>query len=144
MSKSAPAAADRSALEVIFNRFALFYQAMGLYVLGILLVCFSWLAGDRSLRKAALWVLLLALAVHTLGLASRMYLQGRPPVTNLYSSAIFIGWATVLIGLLLDRIFRDGVGLACAAAPEVGLEPTTNRLTADRSTTELLRNCASC
>ena len=24
-------------------------------------------------------------------------------------------------------------------APEVGLEPTTNRLTADRSTTELLR-----
>jgi RNA 2',3'-cyclic 3'-phosphodiesterase len=27
-------------------------------------------------------------------------------------------------------------------APEVGLEPTTNRLTADRSTTELLRNLA--
>ena len=27
-------------------------------------------------------------------------------------------------------------------APEVGFEPTTNRLTADRSTTELLRNCA--
>jgi hypothetical protein len=25
-------------------------------------------------------------------------------------------------------------------APEVGFEPTTNRLTADRSTTELLRN----
>ena len=25
-------------------------------------------------------------------------------------------------------------------APEVGLEPTTNRLTADRSTTELLGN----
>jgi hypothetical protein len=25
-------------------------------------------------------------------------------------------------------------------APEVGLEPTTNRLTADRSTTELLRS----
>ena len=26
-------------------------------------------------------------------------------------------------------------------APEVGFEPTTNRLTADRSTTELLWNC---
>lgn len=25
-------------------------------------------------------------------------------------------------------------------APEVGFEPTTNRLTVDRSTTELLRN----
>ena len=29
-------------------------------------------------------------------------------------------------------------------APEVGLEPTTNRLTADRSTTELLRNNLNC
>lgn len=28
-------------------------------------------------------------------------------------------------------------------APEVGFEPTTNRLTADRSTTELLRNYLS-
>jgi hypothetical protein len=28
-------------------------------------------------------------------------------------------------------------------APEVGFEPTTNRLTADRSTTELLRNFGS-
>ena len=35
---------------------------------------------------------------------------------------------------------RDLVALGCRAnAPEVGLEPTTNRLTADRSTTELLR-----
>jgi hypothetical protein len=29
---------------------------------------------------------------------------------------------------------------APTVAPEVGFEPTTNRLTADRSTTELLRN----
>ena len=28
--------------------------------------------------------------------------------------------------------------------PQVGLEPTTNRLTADRSTTELLRICYKC
>ena len=45
---------------------------------------------------------------------SRMYLQGRPPVTNLYSSAIFVGWGAVLIGLVLERLFRDGIGAACA------------------------------
>ena len=45
---------------------------------------------------------------------SRMWLQGRPPVTNLYSSAIFVGWGAVLIGLVLERIFRDGIGAACA------------------------------
>jgi ABC-type transport system involved in cytochrome c biogenesis permease subunit len=43
-----------------------------------------------------------------------MYLQERPPVTNLYSSAIFIGWGAVIVSLILERIFRDGIGAACA------------------------------
>ena len=116
MAKNEPKATGRAAYEFLFNQLEPFYQAMGLYVLAFLLVCFSWLGGNRSLGTAAFYVLLLALAVHTFGLGSRMYLQGRPPVTNLYSSAIFIGWGTVIIGLIIERIFRDGVGSACAAA----------------------------
>jgi len=49
-------------------------------------------------------------------MVSRMYLQERPPVTNLYSSAIFIGWGAVIVSLILERIFRDGIGAACAGA----------------------------
>ena len=116
MAKNEPRATKRAAYEFLFNHLAPFYQAMGLYVLAFLLVCGSWLGGARSMNRAAFLVLLLALAVHTFGLVSRMYLQGRPPVTNLYSSAIFIGWGTVIIGLIIERIFRDGVGSACAAA----------------------------
>ncbi|MFA7345058.1 MAG: cytochrome c biogenesis protein CcsA [Terrimicrobiaceae bacterium] len=115
MAESEPQATARAAYEFLFNQLEPFYQAMGLYVLAFLLVCFSWLGGSRSLGTAAFCVLLLALAAHTFGLGSRMYLQGRPPVTNLYSSAIFIGWATAVIGLVIERIFRDGVGSACAA-----------------------------
>ena len=116
MAKHEPRASGRAGYEFLFNQLEPFYQAMGLYVLAFLLVCFSWLGGNKSLGSAAFYVLLLALAVHTFGLGSRMYLQGRPPVTNLYSSAIFIGWGTVIIGLIIERIFRDGVGSACAAA----------------------------
>ena len=76
----------------------------------------SWLAWSRPLNRAAFYLLLLALAVHTFGLVSRMYLQERPPVTNLYSSAIFIGWGAVIVALILERIFRDGIGAACAGA----------------------------
>ena len=41
-----------------------------------------------------------------------------------------------------DRLFAavTRLGLPKKMAPEVGFEPTTNRLTADRSTTELLRS----
>ena len=66
--------------------------------------------------RSAFYILLLALAIHTFGLFSRMYLQERPPVTNLYSSAIFIGWGAVIVALILERIFRDGIGAACAGA----------------------------
>jgi len=43
-----------------------------------------------------------------------MALEGRPPVTNLYSSAIFIGWGACVLGLVLERIYRVGLGSAVA------------------------------
>jgi len=110
-----PGAASRAKFECVFNHIAPFYQSMTLYVLVFLLVCGSWLGWSRSLNRSAFFVTLVAFALHTFGLAARMYLQGRPPVTNLYSSAVFIGWGTVVIGLILERMFRDGLGLACSA-----------------------------
>jgi cytochrome c-type biogenesis protein CcsB len=44
-----------------------------------------------------------------------MVLEGRPPVTNLYSSAIFIGWGTMVLGLILERVYRLGIGSIVAA-----------------------------
>lgn len=110
-----PAATGRSAFEYCFNHIEPFYRSMELYVFVFLLVCGSWLGWTRALNRSAFLVLLVALALHTFGLAARMYLQGRPPVTNLYSTAVFVGWGAVIIGLFLERIFRDGIGLACSA-----------------------------
>src|SRR5262245_41457352 len=46
-----------------------------------------------------------------------MYLMDRPFVfvTNLYSTAIFIGWACVLLGLLVEWLYGQGLGTAVAA-----------------------------
>jgi ABC-type transport system involved in cytochrome c biogenesis permease subunit len=115
-AKEQPNATRRTSFEFLFNRLQPFSQSMALYVLGFLLGCLSWLGWSRALNRSAFYVLLLALAIHTFGLFSRMYLQERPPVTNLYSSAIFIGWGAVIVSLILERIFRDGIGAACAGA----------------------------
>ena len=116
MAKQQPNAAKRTSFEFFFNHVDPFTHSMVLYVLAFLLACGSWLGWSRPLNRAAFYLLLLALAVHTFGLVSRMYLQERPPVTNLYSSAIFIGWGAVIVALILERIFRDGIGAACAGA----------------------------
>src|SRR5262249_25609443 len=45
-------------------------------------------------------------------------LMGRPLVfvTNLYSSAVFIGWMSVMLGLVLEWIYHNGLGSFVAAA----------------------------
>ena len=116
LAKDQPNAAGRASFEFLFNQVDPFTHSMYLYVLAFLLACGSWLGWTRPLNRSAFYLLLLALAVHTFGLVSRMYLQERPPVTNLYSSAIFIGWGAVIVALILERIFRDGIGAACAGA----------------------------
>jgi ABC-type transport system involved in cytochrome c biogenesis permease subunit len=115
-AKQQPNAVKRASFESLFNRLQPFSQSMTLYVLAFLLACASWLGWSSVLRRSAFYLLLLALAIHTFGLVSRMYLQERPPVTNLYSSAIFIGWGAVIVALILERIFKDGIGAACAGA----------------------------
>jgi ABC-type transport system involved in cytochrome c biogenesis permease subunit len=116
IAKEQPSATKRTAFEFLFNHVDPFTHSMVLYVLAFLLACGSWLGSNRMLNRSAFYLLLLALAIHTFGLVSRMYLQERPPVTNLYSSAIFIGWGAVIVSLILERIFRDGIGSACAGA----------------------------
>ncbi len=116
MVKEQPTLTKRTSFEFLFNHVDPFAHSMVLYVLAFLLACGSWLGWNRTFNRSAFYLLLLALAVHTFGLVSRMYLQERPPVTNLYSSAIFIGWGAVIVSLILERIFRDGIGAACAGA----------------------------
>ncbi len=102
--------------EAWFNHADLFFVAMIFYLLAFVLVAFSWLSGWTTLNRAAFWLIAAVFVVHTFALVARMTISGRPPVTNLYSTAIFIGWAGVLLGLILELVFyRLGFGAAIAA-----------------------------
>jgi hypothetical protein len=112
IQESLPDVARKLNLEVMFNRAAPFYQCMIIYVIVFVLAALSWLTGYASLARASLWVLVIAMVFHTLALTARVYLQGRPPVTNLYSSAIFIAWGAVVFCVVIEMLFRNGVAAA--------------------------------
>jgi ABC-type transport system involved in cytochrome c biogenesis permease subunit len=86
-----------------------------LYVVAFVLGVFSWIGWTEPLRRASLWLLVLTFALHTLALVGRIYISGRPPVTNLYSATIFVGWAGVLLALVFESIYRLGLGNIAAA-----------------------------
>jgi ABC-type transport system involved in cytochrome c biogenesis permease subunit len=92
-----------------------FTQGMLLYLLALLMSLAGLVVFRRQLGSAAFWMLVIVFVMHSIALGTRIYISGRPPVTNLYSSAVFIGWAAVFIGLMLEGLFRLGVGNFIAA-----------------------------
>ena len=131
--------------EHYFNRIKMFLHATIIYVfafilaLGALLTFGSWATASESLRRSAFYLILLAFLVHTGGLIFRMALEGRPPVTNLYSSAIFIGWGTCLLGIILELIYKVGLGSAMAGLVGCVTLLIAHNLALDGDTMEMMR-----
>ena len=125
--------------EFLFNHFAPFYKSLVIYVLAFILACASWLNLSRVLNRSAFYLLFLALAIHTGGLIFRMLLEGRPPVTNLYSSAIFIGWGAVILGLILESFYHDGIGSVTASCVGFVTLVIAHNLALGGDTMEMLR-----
>jgi ABC-type transport system involved in cytochrome c biogenesis permease subunit len=124
MDELAPKETTIAGYEAFFNHFDPFFWCSWLYVGVFALACMSWMVYAEPLRRSAFWLAFFTLSVHTYALVSRMVIQGRPPVTNLYSSAVFIGWAAIVIALILEAIFRNGLG--CVVAAVLGF--ATNRV----------------
>ncbi|NNE00076.1 MAG: cytochrome c biogenesis protein CcsA, partial [Pirellulaceae bacterium] len=88
---------------------------MGCLMLGLL-----YLLADLPRLRMAVWgALAVAITIHTVAIICRIQITGRAPVINLYSSAVFIGWAAVLFGLIIERIFRYGTGNVLSATAGV-------------------------
>lgn len=107
---------SKTEFEAFYNRFGAFNLASWLYVVAGILAAVGWLVWPQVFQRAALWMIATIFIIHTAALIGRIYISGRPPVTNLYSSAIFIGWAVVLGGLILEVISRLGVANMVSAA----------------------------
>ncbi|MGE3727843.1 MAG: cytochrome c biogenesis protein [Candidatus Sericytochromatia bacterium] len=112
---SHPALFPRLQIEQRFNLSMPFYQSMVLFVLAFLLCVFGWMFWGTALNRSAFGLVLIGLVIFTGALLTRMYLQGRPPVTNLYSSAIFVGWVAVLMGLGIEWFMKNSFGTIMAA-----------------------------
>ncbi|MBI1901678.1 MAG: cytochrome c biogenesis protein CcsA [Planctomycetia bacterium] len=111
--------ARRSSFEAFFNHFQAFASASGIYVVAFGITILGWLATllgwHRPLQRTAFWLIVFTLLIHTAALVGRIYISGRPPVTNLYSSAVYIGWLVVVFGIILEAVFRLGFGNFVAA-----------------------------
>ena len=112
---------------------------MTLYVVAFLLAAFSWLKWPEPLQRSAYYLILLAFVATTAGILTRMWLEGRPPVTNLYSSALFVGWGCVGLCLILEKIYKNGIGSVAAGLTGFCTLLIAHHLSLSGDTLEMMR-----
>ena len=139
LEKTFPSALAKCTAEARFNAMQPFSTAMTLYVLAFLVAVISWLVWPVELGRVAFWLVAAAWLIATAGILTRMWLEGRPPVTNLYSSALFVGWIAVGFCLALEYFYRNAIGSVAAGVIGFGTLLIAYYLALGGDTLEMMR-----
>ena len=92
--------------EVFYNDFHPFRWAYIFYLLAALVLLFIWI---RNLEKGMTlaWIFVgIGFALHLVGFALRIYLSGRPPVSNMYETVVWASFGAVLFAAILEMVYR--------------------------------------
>ena len=123
--------------EVFYNRLRPFLQAMIFYLCAGVLWLFA--KAHPFPRRMAKFLTFAAFLMHATGFALRCYIAGRPPVTNMYESIIWVSlgvmvFASILylkyrqVILISTATFLSGLSLFAADAAPLIMDPTIRPL----------------
>ncbi|MGB8170628.1 MAG: cytochrome c biogenesis protein CcsA [Chthoniobacteraceae bacterium] len=127
--------------EQFFNDLQAFYKAMLVFICAFLCAIVFWFRPVEWewLRRTAFSLAMLGVIVTMVGIIFRMVLVGRPPVINLYSSAVFIAWGAPVLGLLLEKFWRNSIGIVVGSMIASMSLIIAHYLSLERDTLEMLR-----
>lgn len=108
---------EESALarEISFNKSRPFGWAWLLYLPAALCGLLALKYRGRAAYALAMGLFLSGLAMHVYGFALRCLIAGRPPVSNMYESVVWVGFGAVFFGLIFELIYRRRYYMICGA-----------------------------
>lgn len=110
------------ALELHYNRLRPFHWSWLVYALAFVLLVSSVVTGKRGARVGGIAALAAGLFLHTYGFVVRCLVSGRPPVTNMYESVIWVTWGCVVFAFAIyARYKRPAILAASSVFAVVGL-----------------------
>ncbi len=103
-------------LEVSYYRAKLFYYAQVLFVLSFLVAAVSWFnLRSKLFARATAVSVAVPLALLVAGITLRCIIRGRPPVTTLYETVLFITAVAVLSAVFMEYVNRQRIAISVAA-----------------------------
>jgi cytochrome c-type biogenesis protein CcsB len=103
------------AMEVHYNRAQPFRTAWILYLLGCLTLIASFPLASKAFSRVGMALVVGGFVFNAYGMALRIMISGRPPVTNMYESVIFVAWGGVLFALIFEMVYKVRYFAATAA-----------------------------
>jgi cytochrome c-type biogenesis protein CcsB len=120
----------RIAVEVHYDDFHPFMWAWIFYLLAAVTLGVAWQT-QKSKPTTVGWVLaLIALGLHIYGFGIRIYLTGRPPVSNMYESVVWVSFGVVMFSIIFEYLNRKkfillaGCSIAVLCLVVADLAPT--------------------
>jgi cytochrome c-type biogenesis protein CcsB len=102
-------------LEYFYNHFESFYRAIWCYGIALVILIAAHLRKrGRALQNIGVAVALLGLAFQAAGIIMRCMIAGRPPVTNMYESIIWVSFAVSFFGMTFFARYRAPMYLLAA------------------------------
>lgn len=108
-------------LETRLYRWRLVRRALALFGISFVLVALVWLAPRNRWLAGAAWTTLVAGTVLlAAAIVIRCVIRGRPPVTNLYETTLFVPLVAIVMALGMEAFRPRRIGLSLAAVLGVG------------------------
>jgi cytochrome c-type biogenesis protein CcsB len=114
--------ADMKKIEVEqhLDRFHPFKWAWICYLIALIFMVFAQFTQKRGLDAGSWLFLILGMGLHTYGMVLRVYLAGRPPVSNMYETVVWVPYGAIIFAIILERVQKNKLVLMAAAAVSVG------------------------
>jgi len=102
-------------LEYFYNHFEGFYRAIWCYGIALVILIVAHLRKRGvALQTVGVGIALLGLTFQASGIVMRCLIAGRPPVTNMYESIIWVSFAVSFFGMIFFARYRTTVYLLAA------------------------------
>jgi len=102
-------------IEVTFERLRPFRWAWILYIITSLALVAGSLTGIKLLSNVGVGTAVIAVGMHSYGFILRCIIAGRPPVTNMYESVVWVTWGCMVFGFLIWMVYKNTPALASAS-----------------------------
>jgi ABC-type transport system involved in cytochrome c biogenesis permease subunit len=102
--------------EVTYNNARPFAYAWIFYLISVVFGLLIFRSQSKPLYGMAMAIFLVGLAYHVYGFALRCLISGRPPVSNMYESVIWVGFGAVFFSFIFELIYRKRYFMMCGAA----------------------------